>query len=328
VVREAGVQGSASLARARLARAGRGAEPIVVGPWLSEVGFELLYWIPFLRRWRERRGIAQSRLVVVSRGGAEPWYDGLCERYVDLYDLFGAEDLHERQRARIAAAGGEKHTGMTDLDREALRRVRGVLGLGRHRVLHPSVMYRRFRPVWMRRRPTSTVFKSVRYAPLPARPSTLAELPRPYVAVKAYYSDVLPPGPTADAFFAALFEGLSVRANVVRLGAGGRVDDHVEVEPPPAAGAFDAGALAPVRTNLAVQSEIVAGADALYCTYGGMSYLGPLLGTPTVSFYERDCFNAVHLDVMRGMIADLDRGSSADVSLVNVAHGGRLGFLG
>ena len=24
-------------------------EPILVGPWLGEVGFELLYWIPFLR---------------------------------------------------------------------------------------------------------------------------------------------------------------------------------------------------------------------------------------------------------------------------------------
>ena len=316
------------MARARLARVGRGTDPIVVGPWLSEVGFELLYWIPFVRRWRERHDVAESRLVVLSRGGAEPWYEGLCDRYVDLYDLFAPDDLHERQRARIAVAGGEKHTGMTDLDREVLRRVRSRLGLGRHRVLHPSVMYRRFRPVWMRRRPTSAVFKSVRYAPLPVRASSVPELPRPYVAVKAYYSDVLPPGPTADAFYNDLFTALSAHANVVRLGAGGAVDDHVEAEAPPGAGAYDAGPLASARTNLAVQSEIVAGAQRFYCTYGGMSYLGPLLGVPTVSFYERDCFNAVHIDVMRRMVADLGRGSSADVSLVNVAHHGHLGFLG
>jgi len=25
-----------------------GADPIIAGPWLGEVGFELLYWVPFL----------------------------------------------------------------------------------------------------------------------------------------------------------------------------------------------------------------------------------------------------------------------------------------
>ena len=28
--------------------------PILVGPWLSEVGFELLYWIPLLRWIKEQ----------------------------------------------------------------------------------------------------------------------------------------------------------------------------------------------------------------------------------------------------------------------------------
>ena len=31
-----------------------GGEPIVAGPWLGEVGFELLYWVPFLRWFAER----------------------------------------------------------------------------------------------------------------------------------------------------------------------------------------------------------------------------------------------------------------------------------
>ena len=35
--------------RLDLWRAARGSAPIVVGPWLSEVGYEVLYWIPFLR---------------------------------------------------------------------------------------------------------------------------------------------------------------------------------------------------------------------------------------------------------------------------------------
>src|SRR5690348_16329422 len=30
-----------------------GTKPIVVGPWLAEVGYEVLYWIPFLRWFQD-----------------------------------------------------------------------------------------------------------------------------------------------------------------------------------------------------------------------------------------------------------------------------------
>ncbi len=39
--------------------------PVVVGPWLSELGFELLYWIPFVTAIRRRRDIDPKRLVVL-----------------------------------------------------------------------------------------------------------------------------------------------------------------------------------------------------------------------------------------------------------------------
>jgi len=42
--------------------------PIVAGPWLGEVGFELLYWLPFLRWFVERFEISPDRLIAVSRG--------------------------------------------------------------------------------------------------------------------------------------------------------------------------------------------------------------------------------------------------------------------
>ena len=32
-----------------LRRVASGTAPIVAGPWLAEVGYEVLYWIPFLR---------------------------------------------------------------------------------------------------------------------------------------------------------------------------------------------------------------------------------------------------------------------------------------
>ena len=44
--------------------------PIVIGPWIGEVGFELLYLIPFLNRALRTYKLEDRRLVVVSRGGA------------------------------------------------------------------------------------------------------------------------------------------------------------------------------------------------------------------------------------------------------------------
>src|ERR1700749_2101260 len=48
-------------------------DPIVVGPWISEVGFELLYWIPFLHWVVDEYKIDLSRLTIVSRGGVRGW---------------------------------------------------------------------------------------------------------------------------------------------------------------------------------------------------------------------------------------------------------------
>ena len=55
---------------------------IVVGPWLSEVGFELLYWIPFLNWVKTYRPFDPERMVVVSRGGAGIWYH---EHHAELH---------------------------------------------------------------------------------------------------------------------------------------------------------------------------------------------------------------------------------------------------
>jgi hypothetical protein len=49
---------------------------LVAGPWLSEVGFETLYWVPFLNWLKTAFHIDPSRVVAVSRGGVGSWYQG------------------------------------------------------------------------------------------------------------------------------------------------------------------------------------------------------------------------------------------------------------
>ena len=66
----------------------------VVGPWLGEVGFEVLYWIPFLHwlfeapRHRARRPSPSSLAEACA-----PWYDGLCDRYVEIFDSLTPDEF-------------------------------------------------------------------------------------------------------------------------------------------------------------------------------------------------------------------------------------------
>jgi hypothetical protein len=75
------------------------------------------------------------------------------------------------------------------------------------------------------------------------------------------------------------------------------VDDHVDSPYRGRANVFDATPLMAMRHNLERQSALVAWSRGLYCTYGGFSYLGPLLGVNTLSFYSRRHFVIEHLEL-------------------------------
>src|SRR5687767_6451751 len=62
-----------------------GSNPIVVGPWTGEVGFEVLYWIPFLRWVLREANVARERVIACSRGGVDRWYADIGARYVELF---------------------------------------------------------------------------------------------------------------------------------------------------------------------------------------------------------------------------------------------------
>jgi hypothetical protein len=312
-VRQAKIQAQATGAGARsrvLIRRARGRR-VLVGPWLAEVGFELLYWIPFARKLILGAGLPPDQVLVLSRGGVQDWYGDAFGRYLDLYDLFDPDELHLRQRQRIETTGGQKHTDLTDLDRDALRRAAHHLG-EEPLVLHPSMMFRRFRPVWMRRRTTAAVLRDV--SPAPIRPLPRPDgLPERYVAVKLYSSDCLP----IDGSLAGqVTEGLSALTGdlpLVPLSAGMQVDDHTDLIRPEAA-------TEPTRvaSNLRDQTAVIQHADALVCTYGGFVYLGSLCGTPTLALYERPNFNFLHLDVLAHAWDQLPHGAAAPLSMIDV----------
>ena len=95
-----------------LAFLARGRHPIIAGPWLSEVGFEVLYWIPFLRWFEDRYRVDRERVIAVSRGGASSWYADVAGAYVDIFDHLDPETFAQRnaERRDVDESGGQKQT--------------------------------------------------------------------------------------------------------------------------------------------------------------------------------------------------------------------------
>ncbi|MGE3274288.1 MAG: hypothetical protein AB7O67_04195 [Vicinamibacterales bacterium] len=284
----------------RIARSGR---PIVAGPWLGEVGFEILYWIPFLRWALAEGAIEPGRVTAISRGGPSSWYAGVAGTYADVFDVMDADTFRAANEQRRLEIGEQKQVRGTRLDETI---VAAVARGGDVEVLHPSLMYRLMRPFWWQHATDTWVFRHQRVAPIrpPALPPAFGVRPGEYVAVKFYLNDCVEDTVAARRSTAALTGALARRLPVVSLTTGLRIDDHDGADAGPGVPSL-AGRVSP-RDNLDVQTALVAHARAFVGTYGGFSYLAPLCGVAAVAGYTRaDGFDPAHLRIARAVAARL-----------------------
>jgi hypothetical protein len=215
-------------------------------------------------------------------------------------------------------------------DREIIDHVRQKRGLRDAVLLHPSEMYRLFEPFWFQRAPITLVESFVRFAPMSRlEPWPLRhQLPERYVAAKFYGNTALPDTPENRAFTASFLADLAQHTDVVLLNTGHRFDDHEDFSAQVRGRLHRVEHLMRPEDNLAVQTQIISGAEAFVGTYGGFSYLAPLCGTNTLAFYSHPTgFRFDHLEVAKRVFAGLRRGtfSELDVRAVDVL---KLGFGG
>jgi hypothetical protein len=280
-----------------LAAVGRERAPVLVGPWLSEVGYEVLYWRPFLAWALDRFRIDPARLVAVSRGGPASWYEGLAGQYVDLLDLYTPDDFAARNAAR-RAGGDQKQLTPGAFDHEIAERVGEKLGEPIGRFLHPSLMFRLFRSYWFGNRPLDFLFRHARFAPPPPGPP-VEGLPRSYTAVKFYTGAALPDTPEQRARLRAIVEELARVRPLVVLDTGLALDEHEDFLFGGLANVHPLGGRMTPATNLDVQARALAHAELFVGTCGGLVWLAPMLGVPTVGVYEDDRFLLPHLFTAR-----------------------------
>jgi hypothetical protein len=297
-----------------LAAIARDRRPIVAGPWLGEVGFELLYWVPFVRWFAERYDVDPARLVAVSRGGAAAWYAPFASRSSDVLSFMAADEFRAKNDERNSRCGEQKQLAIAPLDEEILAAVRREQGADVV-VLHPSVMYRVFAPYWWGHRSLEWVLRRTKYQQLQP-PSIPFDLPQSFSAVKFYFNDCFRNTAATRGFVERTIRELQREGPVISLSTGLAIDDHAPCEAELAAVQGIRDLLLP-QTNLLVQSAVVARARRFVGTYGGFAYLAPFYGVPTESYYtDPGAFSMRHLDLARHALEHTPGAASLRVAAV------------
>ena len=264
------------------------AAPLIVGPWSSEVGFELLYWIPFLRWAASEYDLDPARIIAVSRGGTLPWYADVASRFVDVFEFVSPDEYRGRVSERVRDTGQQKQFDVGEFDRMVIDRVRKSLGARDAYVLHPSVMYNLFRRYWNEKAPVGILTSHTNYSPLPDPGLLDPELPLPeeFVAVRFYFRPSFPATPENREFANAVIRRLASHRAVIILNTGLQVDDHEDLDALSEVGVYRIDEWMTPTNNLRLQSQIISRATAFVGTYGGLSYLGPYYKVPTIAFYS------------------------------------------
>jgi hypothetical protein len=297
-----------------------GKGPILVGPWLSEVGYEVLYWVPFVRWVQSHYGVKASRMTIVTRGGAAAWYRDISTQSVEVFDLVTPEEFAQGNLQRAAQSGGSlKQWKETSFDRELLEAAARRAGVEGARVLHPSLMYRLFEQFMLGHRSMHFLRRRTIYRILDPPDVPLPELPEEYVAVKLYTAASLPDTPAMRRTLQAIILALAERWPVVMLDTGLALDDHDDYTFERASRIIGIRDSMQPRDNLAVQSAVIARSRAFVGTCGSLAWLAPMMGVDTTALLADPRFLHGHLQVGRQMFQAMGGGafSPLDVSALD-----------
>ncbi|WP_193176015.1 hypothetical protein [Oricola nitratireducens] len=277
--------------------------PIVVGPWVSELGFEVLYWIPFVKWFVERYSIAPDRLIFVSRGGMQNWYNrpawNGASTYCDIFSVVSPDEYRQMNTARWQRSGNQKQPDVDPAETRLIRMIASKTGIESHHRLHPSVMYNFFVVFWTHGKRlglgAELVLKHAIYEPLFELPKWSGPaLPDNFVAVKFYSRTSLPHSDETAGQIERLILQIAETRPVISLDTTFRADDHSAFALPVHPNITSARDWMTPENNLDLQTRLIADSDFFVGTYGGTSYLPVFANTPSVGLYSANDLNLAH----------------------------------
>jgi ABC-type polysaccharide/polyol phosphate transport system ATPase subunit len=270
----------ASLAEEQVAQAWASDRPIILGPFLADVAFELLYWRPWVAWMRASFGPRRAPVIAVSRGRVDTWYSGLASEYVDVCDLVPFETYQARNRERVQDAGTVKQNVVSGFEQDLLDQVTRRLGTPDAAVVHPSVLFRVCSKVWRGVVPSQWLSEHARYQCLEtdSDATPAADVAEPYVAASFWFNTCFSDSPLHRRVVRDVLVELSQRVDVIVVDPGGvpglfdslPIGDRIRVME-----------FAETDDHLRVQAKLIAGARAFVGTFGGLSLMAPFYNVPT-----------------------------------------------
>jgi len=191
-------------------------------------------------------------------------------------------------------------------------------------------MFRLFRNVWHGGLPLDFLWSHTDYVRLerPALssvegpPALPFDLPANYVAVKFYTGQAIPDTAESREALRSVVERIAESQPVVLLDTGFAVDDHADYVFGGLRNVINAQRWMTPRTNLGVQTALIAHARYFLGTCGGLVWLAPFFGVPAIGVYADDRQLAPHLLTMRQVSRRI---GTADLSLLDLRALARVG---
>lgn len=262
--------------------------PILIGPWRGELGFEALYWLPFIERFIDAYKIDRERIVPITRGGSAAWYG--CTKAIELFAMRTPQQMRVQMRVEIRTTGTFKQSAWSRFDRDIIRDAAETISAKQYHVIHPAWMYHLLAPFWTGRRGIEWIARKTRFQMINGPSIPELKLPKQFVAAKFYARPTFPGGhKQINQFVGASLQELASAYDVVILDHDLFLDDHVDLTRSAKGTRIhhltDLMAITP-QNNLAVMSAVLVNALGFVGTYGGFGQLALRMGKPSVTYYH------------------------------------------
>lgn len=276
--------------------------PLIIGPWLGEVGPEIQYWVPYLNQLSEDGLFKGRQLIVISRGGTSSWYQNLDPKpeYLDIFDLISTD---EYKQVRIERQRSEKQLFKSDFEKLIIAKAKTHLRLHQAGWFHPEWMWKDI-SAWMAdAKPFSFACKRLLFKEIPIENATYKKivdswnLPPLFICTKFYSSYLFPyKSPAEINFTYQLLKKISAAVPIVDMGLGQNLDDHEQIKLEASSKIIRLSEKLVPRDNLGLQTEVMRRSLAFVGTYGGFTVIPAFLKKPSFGIYSGslDSFHALH----------------------------------
>lgn len=262
----------------------RNANEVFIGPWMSEVGYETLYWIPFVRGIIKASGVDRNKVHVISRGGVKSWYSDFAGSYYEIFDYINEDQYKKIVLRRKASTSKQKQYYFIDAEKTLVKQIIPKDMDKNNLILHPKFMFKHLIPCWKGLSSGSDILNFKPVIKAKTNFSSRFNLPDKYFAVKFYFRESFPDTEKNRKLVQQVLSMLVKKLPVVNLETGMVLDDHLDFNISSEKSVFDLKKFLTASNNLEIQSEAIQNSEAYIGTYGGLVYQSTQLGVPSFSF--------------------------------------------